>query len=275
VENVLTGFVIVFLILFATLRLSSKAVANQQAIQAVWQQMQKRYDDQSRTQFQPVRAQISSDGATLEYAYRNIGATRLTNFAHWDVIVEYDDTAAHHISWLRYAPKDPLAGEWTVKAISSDSEGQQPEAVERGIWNPGEMLILQIKLAPPVAPGKSVNTLLAAPNGVNASFIYRRSQPLTLTANTGLNLAGATSAVIDSGLLMADDPDSPASQRVYSVTTGPAHGWLSLGNRFTQDEINIRRLTYTAEATPSPDSFEFTVSDGENTEGPYTFEVTP
>lgn len=274
-ENVLTGFVVVFLILFAALTLSSKAVANQQAVQSAWQQMEKRYDDQARTQFQPVRAKISSDGATLEFAYRNIGSTRLTNFARWDVILEYDDSSAHRVGWLRYAPQDPLAGEWTVKSISSDSAGEQPEAVERGIWNPGETLILQIKLAPPVAPGKTVNTLLAAPNGVNASFLYRRGQPPTLTTNAGLSLAGAASAVIGESLLLADDPDTPASERVYAVTTGPSHGSLNLGERFTQDEIDIGRLTYTAESTPSPDSFEFTVSDGENTEGPYTFEVTP
>jgi hypothetical protein len=207
--------------------------------------------------------------------YRNIGAARLTDFARWDVILEYDDTSAHRIGWLRYAPKDPLAGEWTVKSISSDTAGEQPEAIEPGIWNPGEILILQIKLAPPVAPGKTVNTLLAAPNGVNASFLYRRGEPPTLTHNTGLNLAGAGSRVIDDGLLLADDADTPASERVYSVTTRPAHGSLNLGTRFTQDEIDIGRLAYTAEATPSPDRFEFTVSDGENTEGPYTFEVTP
>ncbi|MBN1964913.1 MAG: hypothetical protein JW910_09715, partial [Anaerolineae bacterium] len=98
---------------------------------------------------------------------------------------------------------------------------------------------------------------------------------LGLTYNYGLNVLLGESGVIDHSRLLVIDVNTPPAQLVYSVLTEPTAGMLSLGGTFTQQDIDTAALTYTHTGTElGMDSFEFTVTDGINVIGPYTFAIT-
>ena len=92
----------------------------------------------------------------------------------------------------------------------------------------------------------------------------------TLTNNTGLGgVVFNTTAPIASANLLVSDVDNTAAQIQYTLTSVPTGtltrtgtGALSIGSTFTQDDINTGKLSYTAPASGTNTSFNFTVSDG-------------
>jgi hypothetical protein len=80
---------------------------------------------------------------------------------------------------------------------------------------------------------------------------------------------GATTTISSTTLLVTDVEQTP-TQLSYSLTSLPTGGnlfvgarQLSLGNTFTQADVNSNRLTYRQSGGEEPtDSFSFTVSDG-------------
>jgi hypothetical protein len=105
-----------------------------------------------------------------------------------------------------------------------------------------------------------VNATNAAPEVVN---------------NNGLDLAGANSATITSAMLQFNDVDNTSDELVYNILApGPTQGALSTSWSFTQADIDTGSVIYTKTVTAA-DSFQFTVSDGDATIGPFTFTITP
>lgn len=99
-------------------------------------------------------------------------------------------------------------------------------------------------------------------NSINDNPVLAVRQPLTVTE--GL------SGTISSTLLQVTDPDNTALQLRYTVTNLPTSGSvrlngsnLSVGQTFTQNDVNLNRVTYRHNGSETAsDSFTFTVSDG-------------
>lgn len=104
-------------------------------------------------------------------------------------------------------------------------------------------------------------------------FAIDVSVPPTIDINNGLNVPTGGSGVIGNSLLSASDPDDTASELTYTVTILPTQGSLSRTS-FTQDEVDSGLLSYT-HVGAGVDSFQFTVSDGISTIGPFSFMITP
>jgi hypothetical protein len=93
----------------------------------------------------------------------------------------------------------------------------------------------------------------------------------TPVTNTGMALPEGQSGTITSAMLLYSDDTAtdPATDLIYTVSTVPAHGTLTVsgkrlvaGNTFTQDDINNGRVVYTQDGSDSNDKFTFTVTDG-------------
>lgn len=90
-----------------------------------------------------------------------------------------------------------------------------------------------------------------------------------LTENPGMTVVQGQSKAITSSLLFTEDPDTPPNQLTYDVMKAPAFGQLVLADnlsnpvmRFTQADINHKRVVYFHhDGGPSTD-FYFRVSDG-------------
>ncbi len=272
-ENVLSAFIIIFVVLFAALTLSHAFVSSQQMLQSAWQEMQTRTDIQARTSLSPVRTRITNGGTQVEFTLRNDGAVRLADFNRWDAILQYDDESdRYHIHWLRYATSAPAAGEWSVAGIYLNAEAGTAEAYEPGVLNPGEETVLHLEVPNAIKPGTTIEVLVSSASGVSASAFFTRNIPPILATNNVMTITANGSGTIGSALLSASDADDQASDLVYTVTVAPAQGALSPATGFTQEDINNNLVAYTHIGS-GPDSFQFTLSDGDDTIGAYTFNI--
>jgi VCBS repeat-containing protein len=96
-----------------------------------------------------------------------------------------------------------------------------------------------------------------------------------LATNAGLTVITRQTGVMGNTKLKVTDADDPATRLVYSVVTSPTQGALSLGTTFTQYDIDNGQLKYThTGSAPGSDSFTFTVTDGKESIGPFTFNIT-
>jgi hypothetical protein len=104
------------------------------------------------------------------------------------------------------------------------------------------------------------------------TFVITISMPPTLATNAGLNISSGGSGVIGDLILEATDPDDAPADLIFTATTLPTQGSLSM-TTFTQEDVDNALLSYTHVGAGN-DSFQFTVSDGESTVGPFTFTIT-
>lgn len=274
-DSILAAVPIIFLVLFSGLTLSSAIISGQDRYQADLRDLQYRLIEQSRTSLRTISTLTADNGTVIRLAYENNGSTRLTDFNHWDMIVQYNDTAApseYHIAWLPYEAGIPSSNEWTVAGIYADLDRNLAEAYEIGILNPGETLLVEAHLAQTIASGTQIQTVLAANNGAARPEVFVRNTPPVLAVNNSLLIASGTTAPIGEAKLKTTDVDNDPDELIYTVTTAPTQGTLSLGTTFSQEDITNNLLSYTHSGSGS-DSFQFSVNDGQDQIGTYTLTI--
>lgn len=275
-ETVLAAFIIIFVVLFAALTLSHAFVSSQDTLRVAWEVMEARMDEQARTSLSPVSARAINGGTEILFTLRNNGTIKLADFDEWDVIVQYYDggsPADYTIAWLPYTASRPALNEWTVAEIYLDAETAEAEAYEPNVLNPGEEAIIQVKVSPAIGAATPVQTMLSTGNGVGVSAVFIRNTPPVLTTNMALNIANNGTDTVDSARLAATDIDNAPADLIYSVIVPPTQGTLSMPATFSQADLDNNLVSYTHTGS-GPDNFQFTISDGDDVIGAYTFNIT-
>jgi archaellum component FlaF (FlaF/FlaG flagellin family) len=275
-DSVIAGIIVILLFLTAGLTLTTTFFEAQRDIQDAWQQAEVRIDNRSRTNLMPISAKTQSNGSVAQLVYRNTGTARLTDFDEWDIIIQYTDSsdpAGYHVDWLPQADGVIENNEWRMVGIYLSAETMAPEVYEPEILNPGEEVLIEVQIDPTLGYGRTLLAFLAVGNGVGAPLMVTRNIPPELTVNAGLTLTSRTDANINNMMLAATDADDPVASLVFEVTTATTQGDLSLGTTFTQMQIDEGLLEYT-HTGDGDDSFAFTVTDGEDLIGIYTFTIT-
>lgn len=93
-----------------------------------------------------------------------------------------------------------------------------------------------------------------------------------MTVNTGLTVVKGGTAVVDTRVLNAADPDTPDECLVFEGTSQPAHGRLDYADQpgvaiesFTQEDLEKGRVRYVHDGSDATtDTLVFLVTDGEN-----------
>lgn len=174
-ESALATLILISLLLFAVLTLSHSYLDTQNALIAAEQEMQTRMADQGRTDLAVVQTQIKSSGAVIEVTLRNTGDVKLADFSRWDVIVEYYQAAGDfYIRRLAYSPDMLNDNQWQVGGIYANAAALTPEAFDPAIFNPGEELIVQMKVLPPVGPSTTNRATVSVTNGATTSTYFTR-----------------------------------------------------------------------------------------------------
>lgn len=176
-ENAIISVICIVLLLFGGMTMSQGFLSSVDSNATTWTQMGERDRDILRTEISNVVPTDPGEGvgglANVYATLANTGQTKLADFDEWDVIVQYYDTGGSKvIKWLPYNSSTPGDNEWTVVGIYLDTGGT-PEVFEPNIFNPGEVMKIQLKLNPLVGDETTNLVTISTPNGVSASAFFR------------------------------------------------------------------------------------------------------
>ena len=168
-SNAIVTLFVVALMLTAVLSWSQASVGTMDSAAQSWKQMVSTAEEVSRTDIEVISAQ--EQGLWVEVLVRNCGEVHLAQFSKWDVIVHYYDASGdYHVSALSYIEDgDPGDNQWTVVTIYSDDSLSQEEVFEPGILNPGEVMLIRLKLEPALGNSTTNRVIVSSDNGVVAS----------------------------------------------------------------------------------------------------------
>ena len=170
-ETIITGLIIISLLLVVVFTIAEVLLSSQEAILASWREMEERLGERARTNLSPVAAQTISSGAVVQVTIRNDGDTKLADFDHWDVILQYYDGAGSY--YTEWYPFGSGTNEWDVWDIFLDAPTVD-EVYDINILNPGEEAVIWISVSPAVGVGTTNLATIATPNGITASTVFTR-----------------------------------------------------------------------------------------------------
>jgi len=133
----------------------------------------------------------------FEITVSNSGQVKQANFINWDVIVQYYDASDnYYVKWLPYTSSTPGNDQWTVDGIYEDADSQTAEVFEPNILNPGEEMVIQVKLDPPQGQWTTKYMTVATANGVPASayllYLFSHSEMTTISGTDYFLLKSGT-----------------------------------------------------------------------------------
>lgn len=268
-ESVISAVIILFLLLFAAFTLGETALKGQQTVYDAWQDSA----IPAQVNIELLEAEVIDDGDTLSIILSNSGPVAIAEFPTWDVLVEYyDAVGTYFIEWLNYAPHTPLNNEWTITGIYSDAAFGITETFDPDILNPGEQLVMEVHLSPAVGVGEALRVMLFT-EGAGNSLVTLRNTPPTLETNDPLVINQGETGQITSAFLRASDTDDTPEDLMFTVISPLTEGELSHNLTFTQAMVDAGRLDYDHYGGTGDDLFKFTITDGVDTIGPFTFVV--
>lgn len=174
VEMIVVIIVSVALIVFGGMMMAEGFLSSGDSVAVSVEEITTTKGEASRTGLSLLSARqtgIDNIGVTL----RNSGQVKLASFSKWDAIVQYyDSNRTYYTRWLSYNEGTLGDNEWQQTGIYLDAGAQTPEVFEPGILNPGEEMIIKVKLSPPPRDGTTVDTIIVTPNGIrdSISFVY-------------------------------------------------------------------------------------------------------
>ena len=171
-ETALAALIIITLILVGVLTLAQGyLVANEQMAMA-WRSMEERAGDRARTGLQAVGACAVDGGEIVELTVRNSGSTKLSDLSDWDVMLQYGTSEVLCTRWFPYVATEPGDNQWSMVGIYTDAERRTPEQLDPGILNPGEEMVLRVRVSPAVSSGTQNEAAVATPNGVSTAIAF-------------------------------------------------------------------------------------------------------
>jgi hypothetical protein len=206
----------------------------------------------------------------------------------------------------RVTQKNQPGGPWAFTLVDPDSppESLTVEATSGNtLLVPNANIVLDgtgtnrtITVTPAAGQTGTATITVTVSDGLgqsSGSFAVKVNAPPTLTRNDRLYISQGSEQAIPSDLLAATDTESPASNLTYTVAfsgqgSPPHNGWLRLngsplqaGSTFTQEDIDLGRLSYLHDGGCSTDDdFTFNVSDADGGVTPtgqyvtYTFRIS-
>ena len=171
-ETAIVSIVCIALILVGGMTMSQGFLSSVDTTTAGMEDVSVRDEEIMRTNLSTLSANLTAPN-WLEVTLKNNGQTKLSDFARWDVIVQYYDSGgSYNVKWLPYVTGALGDDQWTKKGIYLNAAGDTPEVFEPGILNPGEEMVIEAELNPKVGAGTTNDVIIFTPNGVLASISF-------------------------------------------------------------------------------------------------------
>ena len=106
---------------------------------------------------------VTPAGPDVAVQVDNSGNQSVVRFDELDVILKYTDT--DNIAALTYLPYTSGAlgnNQWTIATT-----GVQPDSFNPGMWDPGEILPIDLRVSPAIKAGTAAEVVVGTPWGVN------------------------------------------------------------------------------------------------------------
>lgn len=167
-ESAITALIVIGILILAVVGLSSYALSTQAAVSESNREMQARLGERTQTNLAPLTAVTTPLGDYVQITLKNSGNSKLMDFAQWDVILQYSDGTDTQIKWFGYGSD---VNQWSEQ-IYQTTTPPTAEAFEPGILNPGEQVVITVRVSPAVGAGTTNLATIATPNGITASVIF-------------------------------------------------------------------------------------------------------
>ncbi len=170
-DTILVSVVALALIIMSTLTVTVSTFHAANSLTDAWKDMEVQASETRRTEIKAVAAD-DYDGGTIELSVQNQGNTDLSNYARWDVIIQYQSGGTSHLTYAEESPPEP--GEWAVDGIFM-TDGS-PEVFGLNILNPSEAMTVVVNPETEISAGETVRIVISTPNGVTSQCLVTRAQ---------------------------------------------------------------------------------------------------
>jgi hypothetical protein len=170
-ESVLVSLVSMAMVILSTVIMTVSTFHSASKIADAWRTMEQISSGVARTEISAVPP-AAYQGGPLESVVENNGHTNMSDFASWDVIVQYQSGSSRYLAYSLYPPAED---QWAIKEIYI--AGGQPEVFDLGILDPAELMTVSLNLATEIAAGEMAKVTISTSNGVTSQCFVARGSP--------------------------------------------------------------------------------------------------
>ena len=171
-ECAVTAIITVALLLSGLGLLAQASFKSADTLTDAWKRMEVRAGEIARTAIAVLWTTDSNP--EWDITISNSGEAQLLDLPSWDLIVFYTlPNGTQEQRWLPYTEaSSPSDNQWTVTGIYLDAATLDPEIFHPDILDPGEEMVIRLRLNPPPKPGVNHLAVIGTPNGISTSTIF-------------------------------------------------------------------------------------------------------
>lgn len=176
-ESALATLVLMIAGFFSVITLADTYFTTQDQLWQAKTLMEARIEDANTTALAVVQSEVNgATGTQVTFTLRNVGSTKVADFDQWDLIIQhYSAAGIYSVQWLPYTSDLSLANnQWRVAGFYLSAAEDIPEVFEPGILNPGEELVIQAQVYPPIGPSTVNLATVMSNNGYRQSLLFER-----------------------------------------------------------------------------------------------------
>jgi hypothetical protein len=171
-ESALVCFVSIALMIVSVVTMTMNTLQSTARLSDTWKAMQEKANSIQRTTIVSLPPE-NYFGGNMELIVKNTGQMNISDFAHWDVIVEEQGAGAVYLTNSQSYP--PGNNQWAVKAIYISNN--VPEVFDPNVLNPGEQVVVGINPEAEIEEGESLKITLATSDGVTTQCYVTEQAP--------------------------------------------------------------------------------------------------
>ena len=121
-----------------------------------------------------IDAVVTHDaGATnVDITILNEGELSYSQFKDWNVNINYTNGSGDMVLTSLYYAETLADGTWSVEGLYMDAERSSPELIEPSVVNPGEYLVLRVRLGDGALSGTRGWAVVTPEDGISASVFF-------------------------------------------------------------------------------------------------------
>jgi hypothetical protein len=171
-ESVLVCFVSISLMIVSMVTITMNTVHSAAKLADTWHATEARANTIRRTEIVSIPPD-DYRGGLLELTVKNEGQVNISDFGHWDLLVEKPGANATYLNSSTSYP--PGNNQWAIKGFYITTNN--PEVFDLNVLNPGERIIIGINLLQAINEGETARVTVATGEGVTSQCYVTRQAP--------------------------------------------------------------------------------------------------